>query len=232
MPEEINRVVADHLSDLLFAPTKTAQENLLQEGIPRETIFVTGNTIVDVVFQNLEIAKKHGDVLKEAGVEKDRYFLVTAHRAENVDDPSRLEKIIAGLARIGKRYDIPVLFPVHPRTKKKIREFGIDCTDITLVPPKNFLEFFQLEAYARLVLTDSGGVQEEACILGVPCVTLRDSTERPETVDIGANMLAGVEPDAVMQATEKMLRVSRKWKNPFGDGKAAEKILRIVYDAA
>jgi UDP-N-acetylglucosamine 2-epimerase (non-hydrolysing) len=232
MPEEINRVVADHLSDFLFAPTETAQENLLREGIPRETIFVTGNTIVDAVLQNLEIAKEHGDALKEVGVGRNRYFLVTAHRAENVDDPSRLEKIIAGLAQIGRRYDLPVLFPVHPRTRKKIREFGIDITGITLVPPKNFLEFLQLEAYARLILTDSGGVQEEACILGVPCVTLRDSTERPETVEVGANTLAGVEPDAVMQATEKMLGAPRNWKNPFGDGKASEKILRIVNDGA
>lgn len=160
------------------------------------------------------------------------YPFVTAHRAENVDDPSRLEKIIADLVQIGKRYDLPVLFPVHPRTRKKIREFGIDITGITLVPPKNFLEFLQLEAYARLVLTDSGGVQEEACILGVPCVTLRDSTERPETVDAGANTLAGVEPDAIERATEKMLGASRDWKNPFGDGKASEKILRIVNDRA
>jgi UDP-N-acetylglucosamine 2-epimerase (non-hydrolysing) len=228
MPEEINRVVADHLSDYLFAPTETARTNLLREGIHRDKISITGNTIVDAVFQNLMIAQKQGDTLRELGIEEKNYFLVTAHRAENVDERSRLKKIILGLAAIGKQYSHPVIFPVHPRTNKKIREFGIDTTGITLIPPKNFLEFLQLEAHAKLVLTDSGGVQEEACILGVPCVTLRDNTERPETIEVGANQLAGIEPETVRRAVKKMLGVSRKWKNPFGDGTTSEKILGIL----
>ena len=228
MPEEINRVIADHISDFLFAPTATARNNLQKEGIPDEKIFTVGNTIVDAVFQNLEIAKKSGDILGSLGLETGRYFLVTAHRAENVDDPERLAHLIAGLRAIAEEYDLPVLFPIHPRTEKNIRQFGIVTDGLTLTSPKNFLEFLQLEAHAKLVLTDSGGVQEETCILGVPCVTLRDNTERPETVDVGANTLAGVEPEQIITATRKMISVSREWKNPFGDGTAAEQIVGIL----
>lgn len=228
MPEEVNRVIADHISDYLFAPTEIARENLLNEGIDDMRIFVTGNTIVDAVYQNLEISQKQGDVLADLGLLRGNYFLVTAHRAENVDDESRLKKIIAGLVAIGEKYGSPVIFPVHPRTEKRLREFGIPVTGITFIPPKNFLEFLQLEAHAKLVLTDSGGVQEETCILGVPCVTLRDNTERPETVDVGANMLSGTEPDAILNAADAMLRVSPGWKNPFGDGTASGKILRVL----
>lgn len=232
MPEEVNRVVADHISDYLFAPTEIARANLLHEGIDKKKIFVTGNTIVDAVFQNLEIAQKRGDILLKLGLSHGKYFLVTAHRAENVDEEPRLKKIIAGLMTIGKKYALPVIFPVHPRTEKKLREFGIPPTGITFIPPKNFLEFLQLEAHAILVLTDSGGVQEETCILGVPCVTLRDNTERPETVDVGANILSGVEPDAILKAADAMLGVPRDWKNPFGDGTASEKIVSILSENA
>ena len=228
MPEEVNRVVADHISDYLFAPTEIARDNLLSEGIDKKKIFVTGNTIVDALFQNLEIAKKQGDVLAESGLSPRKYFLVTAHRAENVDEKPRLEKIMAGLKAIQKKYSLPVIFPVHPRTEKKLQEFGITTSGITFIPPKNFLEFLQLEANAKLILTDSGGVQEESCILGVPCVTLRDNTERPETIDVGANVLSGVETEAILRAVDTMLGKSRAWKNPFGDGRASEKILRIV----
>ena len=171
-------------------------------------------------------------MLEELGLTPGNYFLVTAHRAENVDEEPRLRKIIAALSAIGKKYQLPVIFPVHPRTEKKLREFGISTTGITFIPPKNFLEFLQLEAHAKLVLTDSGGVQEETCILGVPCVTLRDNTERPETVDVGANLLAGVEPDDILKATDQMLGMSHNWKNPFGNGTASEQILRILNNDA
>ena len=228
MPEEINRVVADHISDYLFAPTENARENLLNEGIDEKKIFVTGNTIVDAVFQNLEIAQMQGDVLAELGLSRGNYFLVTAHRAENVDTESRLKKITVGLTTLAKKYNLPVIFPVHPRTEKKLQDFGIPTTGITLIPPKNFLEFLQLEAHAKLVLTDSGGVQEETCILGVPCVTLRDNTERPETVDVGANILSGVEPESILKAADAMLRKSPHWKNPFGDGTASLNIIQVI----
>jgi len=231
MPEEINRIVADHIADFLFPPTEIARKNLLDEGIPDGKIFVTGNTIVDAVFQNLKIAEERVDALRELNLKKRRYFLVTAHRAENVDDSERLGKIISALRATGKKHGVPVLFPVHPRTEKNLQSFGIDASGITLVQPKNFLEFLQLEANALLVLTDSGGVQEETCILGVPCVTLRDNTERPETVDVGANVLAGVEPGAIEAAAAKMLGSHKTWKNPFGDGKAADRIVQVLRDA-
>jgi UDP-N-acetylglucosamine 2-epimerase (non-hydrolysing) len=228
MPEEINRVIADHVSDYLFAQTKIAQENLLREGIGQTKIYITGNTIVDAVHQNLKIAQQSGNSLKILNLLQKNYFLVTAHRAENVDDKERLTKIIEGLCAIQKEYSLPVIFPIHPRTEKKIREFGINLERITIIPPQGFLEFLQLEANAKLILTDSGGVQEEACILGVPCVTLRDNTERPETVEVGANMLSGVEPDSIVQSAEKMLGAQGTWKNPFGDGTASLKIINVL----
>lgn len=231
MPEEINRVIADHLSDHLFAPTTLAQKNLLREGIRQDKIHITGNTIVDAVFQNLKIAQKSINVLKTLNLSPKKYFLVTAHRAENVDDKDRLKKIITGLCAIRKKYSLPVIFPIHPRTEKKIREFGIDLDEIVVIPPQGFLEFLELEANAKLVLTDSGGVQEETCILGVPCVTLRDNTERPETVEIHANILSGVEPDSILRSTDTMLESELTWKNPFGDGNASERIVHILGSA-
>ena len=227
MPEEINRVVTDHISNYLFAPTTAAREYLLREGVPDETIHVTGNTIVDAVFQNLEIAKRSGDILSKFDLGKGEYFLVTAHRAENVDDKSRLQGIIKGLQAIQKEYNLPVIFPIHPRTQKMLSAFGISPEGIQTVPPIGFFEFLQLEANARLVLTDSGGIQEETCILGVPCVTLRENTERPETLLVSSNVLAGTDPDRIRKAVQEMLQPRAKWSNPFGDGTASKKIIEI-----
>ncbi|WAC05773.1 MAG: UDP-N-acetylglucosamine 2-epimerase (non-hydrolyzing) [Methanoregula sp.] len=228
MPEEINRVLTDHISDFLFAPTKTAENNLVLEGIGKERIFVVGNTIVDAVRQNLAIAKKKIDIVKSLGLQKNRYFLVTLHRQENVDDKRRLAGILEGLNCISGEHGLPLIFPVHPRTEKMIRTFKLSTRGIQTIKPLGFLEFLQLESQARLALTDSGGVQEEACILGVPCVTIRDSTERPETVDVGANIVAGFETDSIVNAAQKMLEGKRKWANPFGDGKTGERILDIL----
>lgn len=180
MPEEINRVLTDHISDYLFAPTEKARQNLLREGLDGSRIYVTGNTIVDAVYQNLEIAKKKVNVLKDLGLKSEGYFLVTAHRQENVDVKERLKGILKGLELIHQEFSMPVVFPIHPRTRRRIEEFGLSLDGIEVINPLGFLEFLQLEANARLVLTDSGGVQEETCILKVPCVTLRDNTERPE----------------------------------------------------
>ena len=188
MPEEINRVVADHVSDYCFAPTEISKANLLKEGIAEEKIHVTGNTIVDSVYQNLEIAMRKVNILADLDLEPKGYFLVTSHRQENVDSKERLGEIIRGLKMVKSEFGLPVVFPVHPRTRKMVESFGFELDGIRAIEPLGFLEFLQLEAGARLALTDSGGVQEEACILGVPCVTLRDNTERPETVDVGANM--------------------------------------------
>ena len=225
MPEEINRIVADHVSNILFAPTELSKQNLLKEGIEESKIFVTGNTIVDAVFQNLEISNNKGNVLNDLKLKSKEYFLLTSHRAENVDNREQMSKLLEGISMIQKEYSMPVVFPVHPRTEKRIQEFGFSLEDITSIRPVSFLEFLQLEANARLVFTDSGGVQEETCILGTPCITLRDNTERPETLEVGSNILAGVESDHIMRSAVKMINGKKSWINPFGDGKAAEKII-------
>jgi len=228
MPEEINRVVADHISDYLFAPTKNSRQNLLKEGIDKEKIHVTGNTIVDSVHQNLEIAMRKVNILADMGLKNKEYFLVTSHRQGNVDNKERLGEIIQGLKLITKTFGMPVVFPIHPRTQKMVDSFGFEINGIKAIEPQGFLKFLQLEANARLVLTDSGGVQEESCILGVPCVTLRDNTERPETLFVGANMLTEAKSEKIMKGVMKMLETEHKWKNPFGDGHTGERTIQII----
>jgi UDP-N-acetylglucosamine 2-epimerase (non-hydrolysing) len=228
MPEEINRIIADHVADYCFAPTDMAKENLLHEGIDEKKIVVTGNTIVDAVRQNVVLSNESRTTLPDLGLSKKGYFLVTLHRQENVDDKKRLEGIFTALARLHAATGIPMVFPVHPRTEKMIASFGLDLKGIRLIPPQGFLDFLQLESNARMALTDSGGVQEETCILGVPCVTIRDSTERPETVAVGANLVAGVSPDNILKAAGTMLEKQGTWKNPFGDGNAGERIIAAL----
>ena len=174
MPEEVNRIVADHLSRYLFAPTEKAREYLCCEGISDEKIFVTGNTIVDAVRENLSLSKKHGDTLRDLGLSPDNYFLVTLHRQENVDSRKRLKGILEGLTRIHETTGMPLVFPVHPRTEKMISSFRLKLGGFRMIKPLGFMEFLQLESHARLALTDSGGVQEETCILNVPCVTIQE----------------------------------------------------------
>jgi len=264
MPEEINRVVADHVSDFLFAPTKTAWRYLEDEGIPDEKIHVTGNTVVDAVFQNLEIAKKRhgvspgleeqeiatenqrvspglGDLEKgerKQGVpsrledlEKGQYILVTAHRAENVDEKDKLAGILAGLEGVHRETGLPVIFPIHPRTEKMMTHFNLTAPSITLTKPLGYLEFLRLESNARLIITDSGGLQEEACILGVPCVTLRENTERPETLDVGSNVLARTDAHTILEKSRIMLNKKPGSKNPYGDGHAARRMVDILVEA-
>jgi UDP-N-acetylglucosamine 2-epimerase (non-hydrolysing) len=227
MPEEVNRVLADHCSDYLFAPTEKSKGILLGEGLPDERIYVTGNTIVDAVHWGLEVANRNGDVLSELGLVRGGYFLATVHRQENVDDRGRFSKILMGLKLVGDFFGVPVVYPVHPRARKMMEGFGLD-PGLMLIEPVDFLTFLQLEKNARLILTDSGGVQEEACILGVPCVTLRDNTERPETVEVGANVIAGMEPNGILEKAKMMDKAKRAWENPFGDGKAALRIVRAL----
>lgn len=228
MPEEVNRVITDHISDYLFAPTVMARQTLLREGIAGERIHVTGNTIVDAVYQNLELARNKADFLKTAGLNAREYLLLTLHRQENVDDRQRFSDILDGLDSVSSALGMPVFYPVHPRSRKMMTEFQLNSKNIILHEPVDFLSFLQLESNARLVLTDSGGVQEESCILGVPCVTLRDNTERPETVDVGANVIAGTVPQKILEAAQMMLGRKNEWKNPFGDGTAAKRILGIL----
>ena len=228
MPEEINRILADHCSDYLFAPTEKAKTNLLGEDIPERKIFVTGNTIVDAVHQNLAIAREKGDTLSSLHLNPGEYFLVTLHRQENVDNRARFNPILEGLDRVADRFHQPVIYPIHPRSGKRMNEFNLRLKKVNLIDPIDFLSFLQLESEARLILTDSGGVQEEACVLGVPCVTLRDNTERPETIEVGANVLAGASPESILKCTELMLNKKNDWENPFGNGTAAERIAKII----
>jgi len=228
MPEEINRVLADHCSDLLFAPTEKSRQILLGEGILESKIFVTGNTIVDAVYQNLEIAKGKGATHNHLGIDYGCYFLVTVHRQENVDNEKRFTGILKGLEMVQEELGFKFVYPIHPRAKKQLKMFDVEVNGIMLVEPLDYLSFLQLESNAKLVLTDSGGVQEEACILGVPCVTLRYNTERPETLEVGANVLAGTDPYEIVDKAKLMLDGSNNWENPFGDGEASRRIVQVL----
>jgi UDP-N-acetylglucosamine 2-epimerase (non-hydrolysing) len=228
MPEEINRVLVDHCSDFLFAPTDKSKKILLHEGISEEKIFVTGNTVVDAVFQNLEISKRRMNILAVMGLTSGEYFVATVHREENVDDKKTFRGIVKGLEKVRKSFGFELVYPVHPRARERLKEFGLEPSGVRLVEPLDYLGFLQLEANARLVLTDSGGVQEETCILRVPCVTLRDNTERPETLEVGSNVLAGTKPDKIVDGAKLMLGKKNDWINPFGDGQAGKRIIEIL----
>ncbi len=228
MPEETNRVLADHVADYHFPPTHKSKGYLLREGIPAFRITVTGNTVVDALKRNLDIAREKSTVLADLGLDGSRFFLMTAHRAENVDDEGRFRDLLAGVQRAGDAHDTEVIYPIHPRARDRLEAFGIDLPPrIRGVEPLEYLDFLQAAASADLILTDSGGVQEEACILGVPCVTMRDNTERPETVDVGANRLSSCDPARIEWSVTAMLGES-DWENPFGDGDAAERILEAL----
>lgn len=229
MPEEINRILTDHLSNLLFAPTKEAKDNLIREGITPKKIFVTGNTIVDAVYQNKKIAIEKSNILEKLNLAAKRYFLMTLHRQENVDNKTRLKNIFQGIKKVYQKYKIPVVYPIHPRTKKRISEFKLTIPKgVILTQPLGYLDFLMLEINAKIILTDSGGIQEEGCILQVPTITLRDNTERPETLQVGSNILAGADPPKIIESVKKMLKQPRQWKNPFGEGEASKKIMEII----
>ncbi|MFA4833327.1 MAG: UDP-N-acetylglucosamine 2-epimerase (non-hydrolyzing) [Patescibacteria group bacterium] len=226
MLEETNRIITDHISDFLFAPTEDALKNLKDEGIADGKAVLTGNTVVDAVFQNLELAGKKSDILEKINLEGKDYILTTAHRAENVDIEDRLKGILGGLALVARDFSLPIIYPIHPRTLNNIKKFGLKIpAGVKTIKPLGYLDFLQLESKANLIITDSGGLQEEACILKIPCVTIRDNTERPETIKAGVNILAGVEPEKIRQSAKKIIKSRKKWINPFGDGKAAERIV-------
>lgn len=228
MQEEHNRVMIDHISDLKFAPTQTSVSNLMRENISKTTIYLTGNTIVDAVQQNLSIAYKKSRALDKLDL-KQKFILVTSHRPENVDDPKRLDSVIEGISKIADNFEHKVVFPVHPRTLKRLSEFNIKPSKkINIINPPGYLDFLILESAASLIITDSGGVQEEACILKRPCVTIRETTERPETLNIGCNVLAGIQPGNILRYTSEMLNRSISYKNVFGDGKSAVYIMKIL----
>lgn len=213
VPEEVNRRVIDHSSTVLLPYTYRSAENLVREGIERQRIFVTGNPIKEVLdFYAPQIA--NADPFTEFGVEPGKYFLVTAHRAETTDDPARLASLVKALNAAIDEYDKPALASLHPRTADKMRQFGIDAGRITFVPPLGLFDFVRLEKEAFCVLSDSGTVQEECCIFRVPTVTMRDVTERPETIECGSNLLAGVEGERLLPAIELAVRNAGSWTPP------------------
>lgn len=234
MPEETNRILVDHVADYLFPPTAEAARLLRDEGISPDLVTVTGNTIVDAVHYCSSVASTETDILDDLGVEDEDFYLMTAHRAENVDSRSRFVDILDGINRIASHQGAEIVYPIHPRAQKRLDEFDIELpANITTVDPLGFLEFLRLEDEATLVFTDSGGVQEETCILGTPCVTVRYGTERPETAQVGSNCVAGTRPEDIVNAGQVMLETDTAWETPFGDGNAAESILdELGYERA
>ena len=228
MPEEINRIISDQVSNILLPPTNTAKKNLLKENIDRKKIFITGNTIVDVVKKNIKFLDKSKE-FKVKDIKYKKYILVTLHRPETVDNIYRLKKLINTFNKITTIHKLPIVWPVHPRTKKNLSNFILNKKNqIKLINPLGYFDFLSLQKNAKLILTDSGGVQEEACILKIPCVTLRNSTERPETIKIKSNIISGYEEKVILTNIKKMLSRKNIWRNPFGDGNSSHKILSIL----
>jgi UDP-N-acetylglucosamine 2-epimerase (non-hydrolysing) len=226
MPEERNRIIIDHAVDHLYPPTDEAANLLKEEGISDDRITVTGNTVVDAVMAYDERAASMSTVLNELDISPGEFDLLTAHRAENVDDRDRFANILFGVAAAAARRETEVIYPVHPRAKDRLEEFDLSVPDcIRTIDPLNFFDFLRLESTASLVFTDSGGVQEETCVLGTPCVTLRNGTERPETVFAGANCIVGHRPDDILAGARQMRSKTGDWDPPFGDGNASEYIL-------
>jgi len=215
VPEEINRRIIDHCSTVLMPYTNRSKENLVREGIAPDRIYVIGNPIYEVLHTYAPKIEA-GQVLTRLGLESRNYFLVTMHREENVDNRERLATILEGLERVAAQYEEPVIVSLHPRTRDKMQQYGLEVQSnlIRLLDPLGFFDFVALERNARCVLTDSGTVQEECCIFGVPNVTIRDVTERPETVECGSNILSGADPEVIVNAVDLVLNSSREWTPP------------------
>ncbi len=229
MPEEQNRILADHLSRLLLAPSQKAVENLHREGIGTESdprprrVAMVGDVMHDALVQNWSLAERGANEnLRQMNLQSKGYYLLTLHRAENTNDRLHLREILAAANSL----DLPVLFPVHPRTKHVLLKSGISLNgNLRPVPPVGYLEMLGFEKHARVILTDSGGVQKEAFYLGVPCVTLRDCTEWPETIELGANRIAGAAPNEIRDAVSASNHQGWQAAAPYGDGNAAHKIV-------
>jgi UDP-N-acetylglucosamine 2-epimerase (non-hydrolysing) len=232
MPEEINRIIIDSVADHLFTTSLEASQNLQREGVASEKIHLVGNVMIDSLCAHRERAR----FLKTParfGLENEGYALVTLHRPSNVDDPGVLSSLVDALVTIQKR--VPLVFPVHPRTRNRLEDLGLmerlaESSYLRVLEPLGYLQFLDLMMHARLVLTDSGGIQEETTFLGVPCLTLRANTERPETIEQGTNELVGTDPDRIISATVKVL--SGEFKTgaipDLWDGHAAERIVEIM----
>lgn len=238
MPEEINRLLTDQIADLLLTPSTDADRNLISEGIPPERIRFVGNVMIDSLLKNLALAER-SRVREELGVAGEPYAVVTLHRPSNVDEPETLRRILRALSRVSRR--LPVVFPVHPRTRRRFEEFGLAGDeglrgDFRLVEPLGYLDFLRLYSGARLVLTDSGGIQEETTALGIPCLTLRENTERPVTVELGTNRIVGTDEERIVAEAALALEGAREGEAPrvppLWDGKTADRILDALLESS
>jgi UDP-N-acetylglucosamine 2-epimerase (non-hydrolysing) len=223
MPEEINRVLVDHCSDILFCPTKTAVENLKREGIV-EGVYLVGDVMVDILKECIEIAEKRSKILDELDLKPKDYYLATVHRAENTDDFERLKNIVEAFCEVGN-----IVFPCHPRTEKRLKEYGLWnklTKNVKVIKPVGYLDMLILEKNAKKIITDSGGVQKEAYILKVPCITLRETTEWIETVEDGWNILVGADKEKIIRAISNSKSMGYQ-RNVFGSC-ASKKIVNII----
>jgi UDP-N-acetylglucosamine 2-epimerase (non-hydrolysing) len=235
MPEEINRRLTDHCSSLLFAPTKNCSENLSSEGIPRHRIKLSGDTMYDALLKHVSIAAK-SSILKRLDLNSNRYAALTLHRPENVDTSKTLKNIMKAMVALK---ELPIVFPVHPRTKQrletnKLMEHKEEVSHIKLIDPVGYHDMLQLTRHAKIVFTDSGGLQKEAFWLHTPCITLRNTTEWTETTELGANLLAGSNSKKIVKAAKEIINTKdiknklKKLKNPFGSGNASQKIMTEI----
>ncbi len=232
MPEEINRIVTDALSTFFFTPSPDGDANLLREGVAPERIFCVGNVMIDSL-RRLEPLADRSDVVERLGLEEKGYALLTMHRVSNVDQQDVLKGILSAVEQVQR--ELPVVLPLHPRTRKRIAEFGLETMvagmkNLKVIEPVGYFDILKLQKAARLVLTDSGGIQEETTVLGVPCLTLRENTERPVTVEVGTNTLVGMDPKTIVETTQTVLegkykqgRVPDLW-----DGHTAERIVEVL----
>jgi len=232
MPEEINRLLTDQIADLLFTPSADADDNLRAEGIPQERIRLVGNIMIDSLYKHLERSRQSA-IKDQLGLTDKSYAVLTLHRPSNVDDPSAFGRILEALEKTSEQ--LPIVFPVHPRTRKTIVELGLDqriekIKDLRLINPLGYLDFLSLYSGAQLVLTDSGGIQEETSVLGIPCLTLRENTERPITLTMGTNTIVGTESEKIIAAARAALSETAKKPTtiPLWDGHTAERILAAL----
>ncbi|MFH1701748.1 MAG: UDP-N-acetylglucosamine 2-epimerase (non-hydrolyzing) [Candidatus Zixiibacteriota bacterium] len=235
MPEEINRIVTDRLSDFLFITEKSGRENLLNEGVSEDKIFFVGNIMIDSLVNNLELSRK-SKIIEQLHITPNEYAVLTLHRPANVDDKDTLDILLKAICKISQK--LPVIFPCHPRTKNALMKFGFDFesnSNFKIIDPVGYLDFLALQANAKLVLTDSGGIQEETTYLQIPCITIRENTERPITAEVGTNILAGLKYDNIIEAANNVFN----GKHPKGripdlwDGCTAQRIvttLEEIYD--
>lgn len=232
MPEEINRVVTDAISDLLFTPSRDADENLLREGVPSERIHFVGNVMIDCLLTQLQKTENR-DTLRRFGMDAGHYAILTLHRPSNVDDPEVFSGIVNVMIELSR--ELPIIWPVHPRSRKMLQRLGLvrhieSCKGLRLTDPIGFLDMLTLNRRARMIITDSGGLQEEATVLGVPCITLRQNTERPITIEAGANRVVGNHPAGIRFAVCSVLNGNRQKIHipELWDGKAAVRIIDVL----